>query len=54
MFVLTVSNFHLHDLVGCFEGQSYMLPKYPTNKIILIELARQLMVVHAIHLANHK
>lgn len=31
--------------VGCFNDHPYMLPWYPTDRIILIELARQLMAV---------
>lgn len=31
-----------------------MLPRYPTDKIILMELAQELMAVHAVQLANHK
>lgn len=34
--------------VGCFEDQPYMLPRYPTDQIIMMELAMQLMVVHAV------
>lgn len=40
--------------VGWFDDHPYMLTRYPTDKIILIELGRQMMVVHAKQLAAHK
>lgn len=40
--------------VGCYSGQPYMLPRYPTNKIILMELGRQIMAVHAHQSVKHK
>jgi len=32
--------------VGYFQGYPYMLPKSPRDKIVLMELCRQMIVVH--------
>lgn len=40
--------------VGCYGRQPYMLPWYPTYKIILMELGRQIMVVHTHQSVKHK
>lgn len=40
--------------VGCYSGQPYMLPRYSTDKIILMELGRQIMAVHAHQSVKHK
>lgn len=40
--------------IGCYDGQPYMLPRYPTDKIILVELGRQIMAFHTFQSAKHK
>ena len=40
--------------VGYFKGESYTLPRYATEQIILMELARQLMDVQSNQHASHR
>lgn len=40
--------------IGCYDDQPFMLPKYPSDKIALMELARQMMTVHEKQLGSHK
>lgn len=40
--------------VGCFIGEPFMLPKYPSDKIIVMELCRQLVYVHERQSSSHK
>lgn len=40
--------------VGCYNGQPYILPRYSTDKIILMELGRQIMTIHAHQSVKHK
>lgn len=42
---LQFSNF-TYICIGCFTGEPFMLPRYPSDKIILMELCRQLIHVH--------
>lgn len=41
-------------VVGCFEGVPYVLPRYPTDKIILMELVRKIITMHSRQLEAHK
>ena len=40
--------------VGYFKGESYTLPRYAIDQIILMELARQLMDVQSDQHASHR
>lgn len=40
--------------VGYFNGETFMLPRYPSNKIVLMELACQMNAVHEAQSGSHK
>lgn len=40
--------------VGYFNGTTFLLPRYPSDKIVLMELAHQLNVVHDAQSSSHK
>lgn len=40
--------------VGCFNGEPFMLPRYPLDKILLMELACQMVAVHEAQYGSHK
>ena len=42
LYFSLVSHFHILR-IGYFKGESYTLPRYATDRIILMELARQLI-----------
>lgn len=40
--------------IGCFDREPFMLPRYPSNKIILIEMACQISSIHEHQSRAHK
>jgi hypothetical protein len=40
--------------VGCFKGYPYILPRYPSDKWVLMELCRQVIMVHTERRDIHK
>lgn len=40
--------------IGCFSGEPFILPRFPSDKIILIESCRQLISVHEKQSQAHK
>lgn len=40
--------------IGCFSGEPFILPRYPFDKIVLMDLSRQLIYVHEKQSQAHK
>lgn len=40
--------------IGCFSGEPFILPRFPSDKIVLMELCRQLISVHEKQSQAHK